>query len=95
MNERNNAFFKRAKITHSYWVYYYHDFHHQIPYRVPTQYQWVYSIIGNVETTENTALLMVHHAMYILGIDEKEIDISKAIMASGTHLANKKDLWSI
>ena len=48
-----------------------------------------------METTENTALLKVHHAMYILGIDEKEIDISKAIIVSGTHLADKKDLWSI
>ena len=38
---------------------------------------------------------MVHHAMYILGIDEKEIDISKAFMVFGTHLADKKDLWSI
>ena len=59
------------------------------------QYQCVYSILGNVETTENTALLIVHHAIYILGIDEKEIDISKAIMVSGTHLADKKNLWSI
>ena len=48
-----------------------------------------------METTENTALLIVHHAMYILGNDEKEIDISKAFMVSGSHLADKKDLWSI
>ena len=56
------------------------------------QCQCVFSILGNVETTENTALLKVHHAMYILGIDEEEIDISKAIMVSGTHLADKKNL---
>ena len=51
-----------------------------------------YSMLGIMETTENTAIWMVHHVVCILSIDEKKIDISKAIIVFDTHLADKKDL---